>query len=160
MVAAEKAPNSYIQYRAKMLELHDKGVKPPKDSPFIGTWGKKGDDWVYDIRADGTMTITKPGGEVMKGTWVHEEKVERVPPIAVYRVDDYATKLWIRDGKICIDCWDTWFELRRSGELSNPNPKNEKPAEQPGTGQPATKPADKVPAEVQRHPPTPKDVPR
>ena len=46
-------------------------------------------------------------------------------------------------------------------KLAQRNPGDAEPqAEQPGAGQPSTKPADKVPAEAQTPTPTPKDAPR
>jgi hypothetical protein len=53
--------------------------------------------------------------------------------------------------------WSEYFDYKfASGEMKRGTPK----AEKPGAAQPATKPADKVPAEVQPPPPSSKDRPR
>ncbi len=114
-----------------MRQLHKEGVRPPKDSPFFGSWGEKGEDWVFQFSADGTMTITKPSGEVMKGTWVHEKKTDDTGLTAVYRIGDYATTMWLQKGKLVISGGDTWSVYPRT------IPATPKPAEQDSAGQPA-----------------------
>jgi hypothetical protein len=149
----------HLRYREKMRQLHAQGVRPPKDSPFIGSWGKE-DNWMYAFLADGTMSITKPTGEVMRGTWVHEKDAADPTSTAVYRIDDYATQLWIdKDGDLCVSSGDTWAKYPPNSQKPAKRDNGGDKAEQAGAGQPATKPADKVPANDQPSPPTSKASP-
>lgn len=128
---------AYEKYLEGLRELYKNGVKPPDDSPLIGSWGVKGEDWVYVFTKDGRMTFTKPSGEIRNGTWLHQAGTAGDGLIGVFKTGDYITTMRIQEGKLIIDRGDTWNTLPPT------NTPMKKPAEQGGTGQPASRPESK-----------------
>jgi len=90
----------YEKYVKKMSRNFKDGIKPDRQSVFIGKWTMiKGRD-ILTFKSNGVMSIIR-GDETIQGSWVLSKEATPDEPLAIYKTQDsrFATVSLNKDKK-------------------------------------------------------------